>query len=446
MNMHAVKPELAELPVHAPELEECVLGAIMLEGDAMARVAAWLKPHHFYVGANAEIYAAHVDMWERGAPIDIWTTHCEMRSRGKSEETGGAYYISTLTNRVASCANVEYHGRIILQYWVQREIAKAGTQAGKKGSDGSVSAYDLAEDLEARVQAIIEEANAQGESSMREDANAILEDAASDKPPGIPTGFESLDNLIGGWGRGDLWIIAARPGMGKTSAMLACAAKCGRNVGLISLEMGKQQVGKRLQSIVTGVSFTSIYQNKCTPEELRELHAHHERFAGLPIRWRFDADNVGAIRAAVAAWVKKDKVELIMIDQLSHVQGRGQTRDQEVGFVTRNLKKIAMDNEVPIVLLHQLSRDVAKRTDKRPQLTDLRDSGNVENDADGVIFIHRPEYYGIMESDYGSTIGIAEFIVAKFRNGGPCETQLMWDGSTVSFREGYNTHDTRQPF
>lgn len=433
-------------PVHAKELEECVLGAIMLYPDALPRVASWLKPHHFYSRTNELIYSAHLKMWEEGRPIDIWTTHVEMKSRGQSEETGGAYYISILTNRVASTAHIEAHGQIIIQYWVQRELAKTGGTAYARSGDASVNAFELAEEIDARVQQILEEANKQGSPTFRDIANETLSQAGKNEAVGYPTGFQSIDNLTGGWYPSDLVIIAARPGMGKTAYTLCNAAFAGKPCGVISLEMPEKQLGKRLQSITTGVPFSAIYRDELNEKELQNLHKSHEHFASLPISPNFSASTIGDIRATIATWVRKDKIECVFIDQLSFITSKGQTRDQEVGVVTRGLKKIAMEFNIPIVLLHQLSRDVAKRTDKRPQLTDLRDSGNVENDADVVMFIHRPEYYGIMEAEYGSTIGVAEIIFAKFRNGSPCNTQLMWRGETASFADGLKRETEPEPF
>lgn len=431
-------PEHGKLPPQAPDLEQAVLGACMLEaGHCMPEVADLLRPEAFYVIAHGIIWTCLADMYGRGDAIDILTVTHELKQRGQLEQAGGAYYIATLTNRVASSANVQYHTLIVLQQFLARETIRVASEASRKAYEGE-DALELIPSLVEELEASIAKAIKRRGVRYADAEAAALERLNSDHIKPITTGFDGLDNILGGWHRGNLVIIAARPAMGKSSMAIssACAtAEAGRGVLVMSMELTEAQGQARIFSRRSGVPLETIVNGKMTPAQIAMRHADLAKVAALPLWIRYDtALDLSAIRSEITRMKKQNGVNVVFIDQLNWIEApKAQNRDTAIGLVTRGLKLMALQLDVCIILLHQLSRDVERRGgDKVPQLSDLRDSGNVEQDAQVVLFPHRPEYYGIMEDAFGSTIGVVHLIAAKNSNGPLGTARMRFENSTAS--------------
>ncbi|MDR1864606.1 MAG: replicative DNA helicase [Bacteroidales bacterium] len=444
--------EAGRLPPQAIDLEEAVLGAIMLEKEAIYEVIEFLKPECFYKEAHAKIYQAIIDLSSREEPIDLKTVPHELRRKEALEEVGGAYYIAQLTNRVMSSAHVEFHARIIFQKYIQRELIRVSTGVLERAFDDSTDVEEL---LNTSEQAIFEIS----QGSIKKDVqpinlllkNALANIAEAGKREGtligVPSGFTKLDRLTAGWQPTDLVIIAARPSMGKTAFVLSMARNiavdCGQAVALFSLEMSSLQLATRMIISETELDSDKIRTGKLSSDDWNYLNTKIAALSEAPVYIDdTPALSVFEFRAKCRRLVQQCHIRIAIIDYLQLMTWAGDTRgnrEQEVSNISRSLKAIAKELNIPIIALSQLNRGVENRTgmqNKRPQLSDLRESGAIEQDADIVAFIHRPEYYGFIENDKGESLqGIAEIIIAKHRNGALDNIQLRFRHQFAKFVE-----------
>lgn len=433
-----------KLPPQATEFEVCVLGAALLDYRAMSDVG-FLKPEHFYVNAHNIIWKACLDMYDKGEPIDLTTMCHYLKKRSELDVVGGAFYLASLTGKMASARNIEFHARIIVQEFVAREVIKHSADSMREGYDESEDAFDLADRAEKRVADLIQEVAVKTSTTLGSVAEEQLENLDKPKKEVHSTGFEKLDKKLGGgWSDGDLIIIAGRPGMGKSSfafSSLLASAKRGHPCALFSLELGEAKTNSRLVSIDTGIPLHRILSGAgekglLTPDDIARMHAKHAEFSKLPVYTNFNNGlTMPELRSEARRMVKRYGITALFIDQLTWVTAPKGVKDP-VGAITRGCKQLALELDIPIILLHQLSRALtARKGDNRPELTDLRDSGAAEQDAQVVVFPHRPEYYGAGEDELGSTKGRADIIIAKNTNGETGMVSLYFDAPCTAFRD-----------
>jgi len=443
---------LGKMPPQAVELEEAVLGALMLEKDAINHVVDILNAESFYKESHKEIYKAIVDLFSKQEPIDILTVTDQLRKNATLELAGGSYYITELTSKVSSAAHVEFHSRIITEKAIKRELIRIATDVHREAYEDTTDVFDLLDKTEQSLFNVSEINIKKDYADMKSImAEAILELEAkklhSDGLTGIPTGFTSLDRITSGWQRSDLVIIAARPSMGKTafvvSAMRNAAVDFKKPVAIFSLEMASIQLVNRLISAEAELESDKIKRGKLEDYEWEQLNHKTRSLSEAPI---FIDDtpalSILELRAKSRKLVSQHNVELIIIDYLQLMTGdsskSGGNREQEIASISRSLKNIAKELNVPIIALSQLSRAVEVRGGtKRPQLSDLRESGSIEQDADMVIFLYRPEYYGMTQDEEGNNVkGMAEVIISKHRNGSLGTVRLRFIGQFTKFTDG----------
>ncbi|MEY5068497.1 MAG: replicative helicase [Bacteroidota bacterium] len=441
---------LGKLPPQAVDLEEAVLGALMLEKDALSAVIDILKPEIFYKDSHQKIFQAIQVLFIKSSPVDILTVTAQLRQQGDLEMVGGAYYITELTNRVASAANIEYHSRIISQKYIQRELIKISTEIINNAYEDTTDIFDLLDSAEKNLFEIAQNNLRRDSRKMddiiRESLDNIekLKDKV-DGLTGVASGFTALDRITSGWQPSDLVIIAARPAMGKTAFVLSCARNAAvqfnKPVVVFSLEMSSVQLVNRLISGETEIEQEKIRKGNLAEWEWQQLHSKIGRLTEAPL---FIDDtpalNIFEFRAKCRRLKAQYDVQLIIVDYLQLMHGKGDSksgnREQEIGSISRALKSVAKELNVAVIALSQLSRAVENRpgSSKRPMLSDLRESGSIEQDADMVLFLYRPEYYGLEEDEQGrSTAGIGEVIIAKHRNGEVGTVPLRFVGKYVKF-------------
>lgn len=442
--------DFGKMPPQAVEIEEAVLGALMLEKDAVIAVIDILNADAFYKEAHGKIFKVIVELSTRDEAIDMLTVQEELRKREELEEVGGPFYISQLTSRVASAAHIEYHARIIAQKYIQRELIRVASEIQKNAYDESIDVSDLLDFSEAELFKIAE-GNIKKETSK---INAVIQEAINqiqeagkqeDGLSGVPSGFTQIDRITSGWQRSDLVIIAARPSMGKTAFVLSMTRNIAvdhqRPVAVFSLEMSSVQLVNRLIVSETELPSDKIRNGKLESYEWQQLETKIKSLVDAPI---FIDDtpalSIFELRAKCRRLKIQHDIQLIIIDYLQLMTAGSDfknNREQEVSTISRSLKAIAKELNVPVIALSQLNRSVEMRSgDKRPQLSDLRESGAIEQDADMVLFIHRPERYGITEDHEGnSLLGIAEIIIAKHRNGAVGDVQLRFRNELARFMD-----------
>ena len=446
---------MGKLPPQAVDLEEAVLGALMLEKEAITIVIDILKSDSFYKDQHKAIYEAIVDLFNDSEPVDLLTVSNQLRKRGKLEFAGGPFYITDLTTRVNSAANIEFHARIISELAIKRRLIKIAGEIHRDAYEDSNDVFELLDRTEAALFEVSESNIRKNYSDMRSimrEAIAELEAKKdhTDGLTGVPSGFSALDRVTSGWQKSDLVIIAARPAMGKTafvvSAMRNAAVDFGKGVAIFSLEMSAVQLVNRLISAEAELESEKIKKGNLADHEWEQLVHKTARLTESPI---FIDDtpalSVLELRAKCRRLKAQHDIQLIIIDYLqlmsgdsSKMGGAGKgNREQEIASISRSLKNLAKELSVPVIALSQLSRAVETRGgDKRPQLSDLRESGSIEQDADMVMFLYRPEYYGIMESEEGMPLaGVGEVIIAKHRNGSLENVQLKFIGKYTRFTD-----------
>ena len=431
-------------------LEEAVLGALMLDREALPMIMDILRPESFYLESHQLIYRAISKLFERSNPVDLLTVTEGLRQSGDIDKVGGAYYLVELTNRVASAANIEYHARILAQKHIQRELIRVSTRTIKDAYEDTTDVFNLLDEAEKGLFGITQNNLSRSFESMGTLASKVLKQVEeligkSDGLTGVPTGFTNLDRLTSGWQPSDLIILAARPGMGKTSFVLAMALNAAKDfnkpVALFSLEMASTQLVQRLISMEAEIPGPKMRGGKLEDWEWQQLQTTVEKLSSVPI---FIDDtpgiNIFELRAKCRRLKMQHDIQIIIIDYLQLMSGASENnkntnREQEIAGISRALKGMAKELSVPVIALSQLSRQVEVRGgSKRPQLSDLRESGAIEQDADIVSFIYRPEYYQILEDETGQSLkGVAEIIIAKHRNGALDTVRLRFTDHFAKF-------------
>lgn len=440
--------EQGKVPPQALDVEEVVLGALLIEKDAVVAVLDILKPESFYKEAHQRIYSAIVNLSMSEKPVDLITVTEELRRNNELEAVGGAFYITQLTTKIASAAHIDYHARIVAQKYIQRELIRVSSEIQNQAFDDSIDVDDLIDFSESELFAIAQ-GNIKRETTkinkLIQQAIERLEEASKreDYLSGVPSGFTKIDRITSGWQRSDLVIIAARPSMGKTAFVLSMARNMAvdhqKSVAVFSLEMSSLQLVNRLIISETKLPVDRIRTGKLQDFEWEQLDIKIKSLIDAPIYIDDSpAISIFEFRAKARRLKRLHDVDAIVIDYLQLMTGTSDTRgnrEQEVSTISRNLKAIAKELDIPIIALSQLNRAVETRGGtKRPQLSDLRESGAIEQDADMVLFIHRPEYYGFNEDEHGhSTKNIAEILIAKHRNGPTGDVKLKFHKESASF-------------
>jgi len=452
ISVSEISGQLGKLPPQAVDLEEAVLGALMLEKDALTAVVDILKPESFYKDAHQEIYKAILELFNNSEPVDMLTVTSQLRKDGKLEIIGGAYYITELTTKVNSAANIEYHARIITEQSIKRELIKISSEIQTEAYEDTTDVFSLLDKTEQSLFEVSESHIRKNYADMRSLMHTALIELEARKKhkdglTGVPTGFSALDRMTSGWQPSDLVIIAARPGMGKTafvvSAMRNASVDFDQAVAIFSLEMSSIQLVNRLVSAEAELDSEKLKKGNLAEHEWEQLVHKTAKLTEAPI---FIDDtpalSILELRAKCRRLKAQHDIKLIIIDYLQLMSGdtgKGQSgnREQEIASISRALKGIAKELEVPVIALSQLSRAVETRGgDKRPQLSDLRESGSIEQDADIVMFLYRPEYYQITEDENGMpTTGMGEIIISKHRNGALGSVQLKYINRFTKFAD-----------
>ena len=450
----------AKLPPQATDLEQSILGALMLEKDALTEVIDILKPESFYEESHQEIYRAIIQLFNNAEPIDVRTVVNQLRKNGQLELVGGSYYLASLTTRVSSAANVEFHARAVVEYAIKRELIAIATTVHKHAYEDTTDVFTLLDQAEQALFEITETNIRKNYAEMRSLLGEAFKEleakrAHKDGLTGIPSGFTALDRLTSGWQKAELVVVAARPGMGKTAFMLSAlrnaAVDHGYPVAIFSLEMASLQLVNRLISAEAELESEKIKKGSLADHEWQQLIHKTSLLSQAPIYIDdTPALSIFELRAKCRRLKAKHDVQLIVIDYLQLMSGEATkgpgNREQEIATISRSLKSLAKELNVPIIALSQLSRAVETRGgSKRPLLSDLRESGAIEQDADMVLFLYRPEYYGMTEDEAGNpTQGLAEVIVAKHRNGSLDSVMLKFKGKYTKFAdlEGYGLRDS----
>jgi replicative DNA helicase len=423
-----------KLPPQVLELEESVLGAIMLDKEAINTVIEILSADSFYKEAHILIYKAMTNLYTKSEPIDLLTVTQELRENGTLELVGGAYFITQLTTRLTSAANVEFHSRIIQEKYIQRQLIKISKETIRNAYEDTTDVFEL---LDKTERGMFELTNGLMNKQNRSIADLLVQsikelEKMKDSPhdlTGVPTGFAELDRMTSGFQKSNLIIIAARPGMGKTAFVLSLARNMGvdykRGVAIFSLEMSSIELVNRLLSIESQIPGQVIRDGKLDKSQWEQLMSKITRLNQAPI-YIDDTPQLSVfeLRAKARRLKQQYNISILVIDYLQLMRSdqsnnKNGTREQEISYISRSLKALAKELEIPVIALSQLSRDVEKRTNsKKPVLSDLRESGSIEQDADMVMFLYRPEYYQLQQFDDGTpTEGMAEIIIQKHRNG-----------------------------
>jgi len=434
--------ELGKLPPQALDLEESVLGALMLEKEALTNIIDILKPENFYKDANKEIYQAIIDLFNNSQPIDLLTVTNQLKKNGTLDIVGGSYYVTKLTTRVNSASNIEFHSRIILEQSIKRELINISSKVQKDAYEDTIDVFDLLDQTEQSLFDVSEShirKNYKKVQNLMKEAIDELETKKEKKDgiTGVPSGFIDLDTITSGWQPSDLVIVAGRPSMGKTAFVLSLIrnASIDHNLpmGIFSLEMSSLQLVNRLISSEAELDSDKIRKGNLKDYEWQQLLHKTDLLQKAPI---FIDDtpalSILELRAKARRLKSQHDIQCIIVDYLQLMTSEyGKTsgnREQEIASISRSLKAVAKELNIPVIALSQLSRAVETRGgDKRPVLSDLRESGSIEQDADMVMFIYRAEKYDITEDEDGeSTIGVAELLLRKNRNGPTGKVKLKF--------------------
>lgn len=433
------------VPPHNLEAEENVLGSILLDPDAIARVAGIIESESFYVQAHRTIFAVATECHNKGKATDLTTIASELENTSQLEKVGGRARLVELLDGVISTASVKDAAQIIAEKYARRRLAAIAEEINRKVYDKSCKTSDLLDEAERQVLSLTTKSATEGPSwsgdILAKVFSQITTSSGEESGPGIPTGFGDLDHQTQGLQRTDLVILAARPAMGKTAVALNIArnvACTGQPVVIFSLEMSQEQLMGRLIAIETGIETSRQRNGRLRREEWGLLAHGVSRLARIPIAINDrSSTGVGEMKAQckkLAAELGRD-LGMVIVDYLQLMEGGGSdNRVQEISRITRRLKGMAKDLNVPVMALSQLSRGVEQRTNKRPMLSDLRESGSIEQDADMVFMLYRDEYYNPETPDRG----ITEFIVAKSRSGPVGTVRLLFESQFTRFRDAEN--------
>jgi replicative DNA helicase len=449
-----IKPPFAggKQPPQASETEQVVLGAIMLEKDAITKVIDLLKPEYFYRPAHKAIYEACINLYMDSQPVDILTVPQQLAKNGTLQNAGGYPYVSGLTTYVVSSANIEFHARIIVEKHLHRSLISTCGEISEKAYDETNDVFELLDNAENQLYKL----NSQNQkeeavpiSTLLSASIKTLEERQKNKgsATGITTGFYELDKMTAGWQNSDLIIVAARPSMGKTAFVLSQARNAAilgnKAVAIFSLEMTAAQLTERLISSEAEIDASRM---RVGDIEAHEWKAINKAMTEIDKAKIFINDTAGLsindLRSQCRRLKSQNDVGLIIIDYLQLMTGetsgnKNGNREQEIASISRGLKRLAKELEVPVIALSQLSRSVETRGgNKRPMLSDIRESGAIEQDADVVAFLYRPEYYGVMTDENGQgTAGVAEVIIGKHRNGAVGTVKLQFMSRFAKFAD-----------
>ncbi len=442
--------EKGKIPPQVLDLEEAVIGAMMIDKKGVDEVIDILTPEAFYKEAHGHIFTAISNLFQEGQPIDLLTVSAQLRKEGNLDVAGGDMYLIQLTQKIASSAHIEYHSRIILQKYIQRSLIKLSAEMIEQSYEETVDVFDLLDWAESRLydvtQGNLKKGSETAQNLVRQAIQSIEKISNQKGISGVATGFDKLDKLTSGWQSSDLIIIAARPAMGKTAFILSMAKNMaidfGHPVAFFSLEMSGEQLIKRLISSETGLSSEKLRTGKLDKGEWEQLATKVKKLEKAPL-FIDDSPSLSIfdLRAKARRLASQHGIKIIFIDYLQLMtagSSKSGNREQEISTISRNLKALAKELNIPVIALSQLSRAVESRpgNNKRPLLSDLRESGAIEQDADIVSFIYRPEYYKLDtwdDEEQTPTQGQAEIIVAKHRNGGLENIRLKFIGNLGKF-------------
>lgn len=444
------KLDQGRVPPQAVEFEQAVLGAMLIDNTAVGEVLDILSPESFYREGHGLIYGAIRELFGDSQPVDILTVGNALRQKGQLPAVGGDYYLVELSQKVSSAAHCEFHARVIMQKYLQRELIRVAGDMIQKAFDETTDVFELLDQSEQDLFDVAHKNVTKGydeaKELVHEAIERIKEISTKQGLSGIPSGFNGIDNVTAGWQASDLIILAARPGMGKTAFVLSMARNITvdhrRPVAIFSLEMPSVQLITRMISSETGISADKLRKGNLDEAEWTQLVSKVRTLESAPLYIDdTPALSVFDLRAKCRRLVTQRKIELVIIDylQLMTIGGQKQAgnREQEISTISRSLKSIAKELGIPVIALSQLSRAVETRGgDKRPILSDLRESGAIEQDADIVSFIYRPDYYQLTEWPDGEPCeGQAEFIIAKHRNGSLDDVRLRFQGRMAKFSD-----------
>ena len=409
------------VPPQAVEVEEKILGAVMLDDSHSDIVFEKLKPNDFYKPAHGEIYEAILDLYTTGNPLDCLSVTQKLKDKDKLEFCGGESYVIDLTR--AGSASIDYHCQIIIEKSLRRKLIKSANEIIKDSYDTANDTFDVidgAQEAIFKINQFEDGTLSELHETMQEVAKRIQKIQKSGEPIGLKTGLD-LDKVLRGFQDSKLYILGARPSMGKTALVMTIMREFARNEiksGILSLETSDESLGIRLISQQAGISAEKINSGRMNDAEYQNFLDACKLLSGYGI---FIDDKAALtaqqVRSKCRIMARKG-VKIIFIDFLQLIKGEGRSKHEEIGNITKVLKQVSKELDIPIDALSQLSRKVEERQDKRPNLADLRESGSIEEDADCVMFLYRPEYYGIEQYPNGDpTVGIAEIIIAKNKDG-----------------------------
>lgn len=435
-------------PPFSEELEETVLGQLMLEDDAISKVLDDVSADTFYNKKHQIIFAAIAKINARLEPVNIQTVIEELRREEQLDTVGGAYTIAQLSQKVSSAAHIEHHAKLLAQKFIQRELIRVSAQIQEKAFDPAIDVDELVDFSESEVFKVAEgniKKAAAPISMVLDRALETIKNAQNNqnKYSGKPSGFTALDGLTSGWQKGNMIVIAARPAMGKTAFVLSMlrnmAIDFNLPVAMFSLEMSNEQLVNRMIVSEAELDHYKIKNGQLTENDWKNIYDKTKRLATAPIFLDdTPALSIMEFRAKCRRLREKHKIECVFLDYLQLMTtSNPASREQEVSMISRQIKAVAMELEIPIIALSQLNRSVEMRGgNKRPQLSDLRESGAIEQDADLVLFIHRPEYYKIEVTEDGEpTKGLAEIIIAKNRHGAVDDVRLEFIPELTKFTD-----------
>ena len=452
----------AHLQPQAPEIEKAVLGALMIDHDAYSKVCETLSPESFYEPRHQMVYAAIRDLAAENKPVEVLTVTERLAKNGTLEEVGGPGYVAELSSMVSSSANIEYHANIIAQKSLARQLISFTSVIQTKAFDETTDYDDLIQEIDSGlfklVQRNIKRDDVSISVALKESHDKMMRAYANKgEMTGVPSGFYGLDEITGGWQNSDFIIIAGRPAMGKTTFALCCLLHAAMNKripsAIFSLEMSGVQLADRLSSNVCDIEGDKIRKGQLSDLDLVKYDKYIQRLYDSPITIDDSFSlSISELRIKARRLVREKGVKLIVIDYLQLMNANGMqcfSRQEEVSTISRSLKGLAKELNIPIIAISQLNRGVESREGlegKRPQLSDLRESGAIEQDADMVLFVHRPEYYHIYQDDNGRDLhGMAQIIIAKHRKGATGDVLLTFRGEFTRFENPEDNALGRKP-
>jgi len=422
-----VNLEKGKLPPQAIDLEESIIGAMLIDKRGLQEAIEILTSDVFYKDAHKHIFEAISELFYKNSPVDLLTVSSELKRVDKLTLAGGDFYLIELTQKISSSAHIEYHSRIVLQKWIQRQCIKISSNIIEESYDENADALELIEDAYREYGKISDLITLGKKIDFKKSVTEFLNKTAQ-KTKGVPSSLSKLDKKLNGYQNSDLIILAARPGMGKTAFVLNEVLECGLRgipVAFFSLEMSEKQIIGRMLSTISGIEVTKVNQMDLSHGEILDLKKCSDMLSELPI-YIDDTGGISPIELKIKAnrLKRENGIKMIVVDYLQLMKVKNKktgNREQEISEISQSLKNLAKELDVPVIALSQLSRSVEQRgSSKRPLLSDLRESGSIEQDADVVMFIYRPEYYHIDEWDddeHSPTDNQAEIEVAKYRNG-----------------------------